>query len=104
MFTGLVEEVGIIEEIEPHAGGRRIVISAPVVVTDLAIGDSVNVSGCCQTVVAVEDGPASAQLDQFTLLFRGDARDALTDGTPSLRASPAPAVHGPVTCANSTVR
>ena len=37
-------------------------------------------------LVAVEDGPVSAQLDQFTLLFRGDAREALTDGTPSLRA------------------
>ncbi len=56
MFTGLVEELGTIEEIEPHEGGRRIVISAPMVVTDLAIGDSVNVSGCCQTVVEAGAG------------------------------------------------
>ncbi len=61
MFTGLVEEIGVIEEIEPHDGGRRIVVSAPVVVTDLAIGDSINLSGCCQTVVAVGDG-------QFTVV------------------------------------
>ncbi len=32
-------------------------------------------------LVAVEDGPLSNQFDQFTLLFRMDARDALADGT-----------------------
>jgi len=37
-------------------------------------------------LAAVEDGPASLQLDQFTLAFRGDARDAFADGTRSLRA------------------
>jgi hypothetical protein len=37
-------------------------------------------------LVAVEDGPASSQFDQFTLVFRVDVRDALADGTWSLRA------------------
>jgi hypothetical protein len=37
-------------------------------------------------LLAVEDGPASSQHDQFTLLFRCDGRDALGDGTRSLRA------------------
>ncbi len=37
-------------------------------------------------LVALEDGPASSQFDQFTLVFRVDARDALADGTWSLRA------------------
>jgi len=80
MFTGLVEEVGTIEEIEPHAGGRRIVIAAPMVVTDLAIGDSVNVSGCCQTVVAVENGhftviavPETLRCTHMGSLVEGDA-------------------------------
>ena len=43
-------------------------------------------------LMAVEDGPISAQLDQFTLLFRGDARDELTDSTPSLRAESGEAI------------
>jgi len=47
---------------------------------------------CFLELVAVEDGPTSAQLDQFTLLFRGDARDALTDGTPLLRAESGEAI------------
>lgn len=43
-------------------------------------------------LVAVEDGPASSQLDQFTLAFRSDARDALADGTWSLRAESGEAI------------
>jgi hypothetical protein len=37
-------------------------------------------------LLAVEDGPASTRLDQFTLQFRGDVRDAFADGTRALRA------------------
>jgi hypothetical protein len=37
-------------------------------------------------LLAVQDGPASSQYDQFTLAFRGDPRDALPDGIQALRA------------------
>ena len=43
-------------------------------------------------LVAVEDGPTSAPLDQFTLAFRGDTRDALPDGTYPLRAESGEAI------------
>jgi hypothetical protein len=43
-------------------------------------------------LVAVEAGPPSIQLDQFTLAFRGDARDALPDGIQPLRAEGGEAV------------
>lgn len=36
-------------------------------------------------LIAVEDGPASSEFDQFTLVFRIDARDALADGIWPLR-------------------
>jgi riboflavin synthase len=51
MFTGLVEEMGTIEQAEPDEGGRRLTVTAPVVGQGLAIGDSVSLNGCCQTVV-----------------------------------------------------
>ena len=51
MFTGLVEEMGTIEHAEPDEGGRRLVVTAPVVGQGLTIGDSVSLNGCCQTVV-----------------------------------------------------
>lgn len=59
MFTGLVEEVGTIEFTEPDQGGRRFVVSASLVASDLTPGDSVNVNGCCQTVIAAGDGQFS---------------------------------------------
>jgi hypothetical protein len=37
-------------------------------------------------LVAVEDGPPSSQLEQFSLAFRCDPRDALPDGIQPLRA------------------
>ena len=59
VFTGLVEEVGTIEVSEPEGGGRRLTIGATLVASDLAPGDSVNVNGCCQTVVAAGAGQFS---------------------------------------------
>ncbi len=61
MFTGLVEEVGTIEFTEPAEGGRRFVVSATLVASDLSPGQSVSLNGCCQTAVAAGDG-------QFTVL------------------------------------
>ena len=51
MFTGLIEEVAVVTEIEPTDRGLRIEITAGVVMNDLGIGDSVAVDGVCQTVV-----------------------------------------------------
>ncbi|HOZ22880.1 MAG TPA: riboflavin synthase, partial [bacterium] len=52
MFTGLIEELGRIEAIEPAGGGKRLVIAAEVIPAGLAAGDSVAVNGVCLTVVA----------------------------------------------------
>ncbi len=54
MFTGIVEEVGQVARIERSGRLQRTAINAPLVVQDLAIGDSVSIAGACQTVVAVE--------------------------------------------------
>lgn len=50
MFTGLVEEIGIVKNIKPLGKGREIIISSKVINKELQIGDSVNVNGVCQTV------------------------------------------------------
>jgi riboflavin synthase len=55
VFTGLIEEVGIVARSDSTARGQRIEIDAKVVVVDLAIGDSVAVNGVCQTVVELTD-------------------------------------------------
>ncbi len=53
MFTGLVEEVGIIRRIEHRTGGARLVIGAAKVLEATNVGDSICVSGACLTVTAL---------------------------------------------------
>jgi len=61
MFTGIIEEKGVIKSI--HAGGKsaRIVISAAKVLEGLKIGDSINTDGVCLTVT--EFSPTSFTVD-----------------------------------------
>ena len=54
MFTGLVEEIGRIEKIEPRSGGRRIWVAARRVLEDARAGDSIAVDGICLTATGVE--------------------------------------------------
>lgn len=53
MFTGLIEELGIIRRISGSGDGTGLVIGAREVLSDLKIGDSVAVSGPCLTVTDV---------------------------------------------------
>jgi riboflavin synthase len=51
MFTGIVEEIGIVTGIESMGGGVRLSISAEKSAQELQINDSVSVNGVCETVV-----------------------------------------------------
>lgn len=53
MFTGLIEEIGKIVRIDRIPSGKRLTIQGPRVVSELAIGDSVAVSGVCLTVTQI---------------------------------------------------
>ena len=55
MFTGLVEEGGVIESLTPGDGGARLVIAARRIVDGLEVGDSVAVNGACLTAVRIGD-------------------------------------------------
>ncbi|MCX7929324.1 MAG: riboflavin synthase [Chlorobi bacterium] len=55
MFTGIVEEIGIIHSIAERSGSRAFTIGAVHVMNDLSVGDSIAVSGVCLTVVARGD-------------------------------------------------
>jgi riboflavin synthase len=67
MFTGIVEEVGTIRESRERGGDLRLRIAAERVLDDLAVGDSVAVSGCCLTVVALDADSFAVELSQETL-------------------------------------
>lgn len=51
MFTGIVEEIGIVKNITPKANLKRLAIKSSIVKNKLKLGASVCVSGVCLTVV-----------------------------------------------------
>lgn len=52
MFTGIIEEIGIVKSIKRKSGGLIIEILAPKSTEELNIGDSVAINGVCQTVIS----------------------------------------------------
>ena len=62
MFTGIVEEVGKIVEIQQRGENRRITIEASDTPKDLRTGDSVAVSGVCLTALDIKPTSFSADL------------------------------------------
>jgi riboflavin synthase len=53
MFTGLVEEKGVVSAIEPLGDAVRLSVRGPVVTADATHGASISVNGCCLTVMAL---------------------------------------------------
>jgi riboflavin synthase len=53
MFTGLVEEIGIIKAVRPTGDGVNIEVSCNEVLEGTSIGDSLSINGACQTVTAL---------------------------------------------------
>jgi riboflavin synthase len=66
MFTGLVQDLGRIEEISHSDGGVRLRVSSPLA-GELAEGDSIAVGGVCLTATAVQNGTFSAEVMNETL-------------------------------------
>jgi len=62
MFTGLIEEMGKVAEVERRPSGCRLWIAAAGVLDDTRPGQSLAVNGCCLTAVAVEPGRFAADV------------------------------------------
>ena len=68
MFTGIIEEVGRVAQIEQQGAKRRLAVSCGKLLRELKIGDSVAVSGVCLTAVDIAPDSFSADLAQETWL------------------------------------
>ena len=55
MFSGIVEEVGVVQSIKELDGAREIRLEARAVLDDLTPGASVSLDGACHTAVSVFD-------------------------------------------------
>jgi riboflavin synthase len=67
MFTGIVEEAGVIEKITPTKKSIEMTVRAKVCGKGVRVGDSVAVNGCCLTAVKITPRGKS-RLMQFDLL------------------------------------
>jgi riboflavin synthase len=70
MFTGLVEATGTVGRFDRTETGARLELSIPFA-TELELGDSVAVNGCCLTVADHADGSAGFDLLAQTLSVTG---------------------------------
>lgn len=66
MFTGIIEEIGTIAEVQPISNGITVKIRATTVLEDIKIGDSIAVSGPCLTVRDLEQNAFVADISEET--------------------------------------
>jgi len=67
MFTGIVEELGTVQQVEDQGDAVRLTIRAQTVLDDVRPGDSIAVNGCCLTVVDTTAETWTADVMQETL-------------------------------------
>jgi len=67
MFTGLVQALGTVREVNDINNGRRLRIAEPAVAPKLELGESVAVNGACLTVVSQEGDAFDFEVGPETL-------------------------------------
>ena len=68
MFTGIIQAVGRIARLEPRGGDVRLTVdTAGLDMADVALGDSIAVSGVCLTVIEFDAASFAADVSNETL-------------------------------------
>ena len=67
MFTGLIAELGTITGIEKGQTSAIFTISAPALISEIKLGDSVAVNGVCLTATSITDATFTADVMVQTL-------------------------------------
>jgi len=67
MFTGLIEEIGVIKRIKRQAQGLTLTIQAHTILEDMKLGDSIATHGACLTVVEIGKDYFSVDVVQDTI-------------------------------------
>jgi len=67
MFTGIVEELGVVEALQDQGDAVRLTVRGPLVTGDARLGDSIAVNGCCLTVAERDGETFTADVMRETL-------------------------------------
>src|SRR5437870_3022644 len=90
MFTGIIEELGRVREIEKRGEDARIVIEARTVTEGSSDGDSIAVNGVCLTALDVKSDSFAADVSKETL-FRSTLGGLRTGAPVNLERAVTPA-------------
>ncbi|WP_027093702.1 riboflavin synthase [Cohnella thermotolerans] len=80
MFTGLIEEIGVLRRVQRRGEAMVLTLSASKVLEDVKLGDSISVNGVCLTVVAFDGSTFS--VDVMPQTFRHSNLRELKPGSP----------------------
>jgi riboflavin synthase len=67
MFTGIIEDKGKVVRVEYRGQEKRLTIGLPRDLTEVQLGDSININGVCLTVVENRERTVELDLSQETL-------------------------------------
>lgn len=67
MFTGLIEDVGLVRNLSRSHDGARVTIGTALSMESMTLGESIAVNGVCLTVTSFCDGAFSADISLETL-------------------------------------
>ena len=67
MFTGIIEELGTLDRLEPRSAGGRITVRCRKVLEDSELGSSIAVNGVCLTAAELRADSFSADVAPETL-------------------------------------
>jgi len=67
MFTGIIEEFGVVKQIDKGLNSAKLHILAKVILDEMAIGDSLTVNGVCLTVINFDADSCSMEVSPETL-------------------------------------
>jgi len=67
MFTGIIEEIGVVQDVKRGTNSSALTISGGIVFNDLKLGDSVAVDGVCLTVSGISGKTFTADVMHETL-------------------------------------
>jgi riboflavin synthase len=67
MFTGIIEELCVVQSLTGGPDGARLVIRAGALLDGACVGESIAANGVCLTIVALQDAAFAADLSVETL-------------------------------------
>ncbi|RLD10025.1 MAG: riboflavin synthase [Chlamydiae bacterium] len=67
MFTGIIEEIGIVKSLITSYPASRLSINAKIILIDIKIGDSISIDGVCLTVVKFDSNSFEVDVQQETI-------------------------------------